>query len=55
MTYIPGQSKTKVVAEGNRFQARYYDPAMKLWFDLGDPRDTEAEARALIRQFEEDA
>lgn len=52
MGYIPGKSRTKVVPEGRRFQARYYDADMKLWFDLGDPKDTDAEARALIRAME---
>jgi hypothetical protein len=42
------QSRTKVVPEGRRFQARYYDADLRLWFDLGDPKDTEEQARALI-------
>jgi hypothetical protein len=43
----PNRPRTRVVPEGNRWQARYFDPTMRLWFDLGDPRDTESEAREL--------
>lgn len=55
MAFIPGKSRTKVVPEGNRFQARYYDADLRLWFDLGDPRETEAEANALIAEFNAEA
>lgn len=44
--------RTKVVVEGHRWQARYWDADMRLWFDLGDPRDTEAEARELAKAWE---
>lgn len=47
------KSKTQVRAEGNRFQARYYDPEMRLWFDLGDPRDTYEDALALASEMKE--
>jgi hypothetical protein len=43
----PTRPRTRVERDGNRWQARYFDPTMRLWFDLGDPRDTEAEAREL--------
>jgi hypothetical protein len=51
MPFIPGKSRTKVVKEGDLFQARYFDTHLLLWFDLGDPRDTRDEAQALIKQF----
>lgn len=51
MSFVPGKSKTKVQPEGSRFQGRYFDDELRLWFDLGDPRDTEAEVRALIAEF----
>jgi hypothetical protein len=47
----PTRPRTRVERDGNRWQARYFDPAMRLWFDLGDPRDTEAEARELARTW----
>lgn len=51
MGFVPGTSKTKVVPEGNGYQARYYDADLGLWFDLGDPRPTEEAARALVATF----
>lgn len=43
--------KTKVIREGTRWQARYYDTTMRLWFDLGDPRNTREEAAELARTW----
>lgn len=51
MAFIPGKSRTKVVPEGSRFQARYYDAELRLWFDLGDPRSTVTDAQILIDEF----
>lgn len=51
MSFVAGKSRTKVVREGNGFQARYYDEDMRLWFDLGDPRSTQVEADLLIEAF----
>lgn len=53
MAFVPGESRTKVVPDGNRFQARYYDADLRLWFDLGDPRDTVTDASILIDKFNE--
>lgn len=51
MAFIAGKSKTAVVPEGGRYQGRYYDTDMRLWFDLGDPRDTRQEAQEVVRKF----
>jgi hypothetical protein len=32
------------VASPGRWVAQYRDPQMRLWFDIGDPRDTQEEA-----------
>lgn len=52
MTTTDPRPRTKVIPEGNRWQARYFDSELRLWFDLGDPRDTESEAAELARTWD---
>lgn len=33
---------------GTQHQAQYYDTYVKVWFDLGDPKDTRDLAKAAI-------
>lgn len=36
---------------GDRWQAQYFDPEMKLWFDIGDGKDSKEEAEANLSGF----
>jgi hypothetical protein len=49
---------TRVVPDAGspgRWVAQYYDAEKRLWFDLGDPRDTEEEARTHLAEEQLDA
>jgi hypothetical protein len=48
---LPPSRPTRVapdIASPGRWVAQYYDAQKRLWFDIGDPRDTEDEARAHL-------
>lgn len=52
--------RTRVVPTGptngygpGRFLAQYFDRDVAVWFDIGDPHDTEAEALTAAREYEE--
>jgi thiamine pyrophosphate-dependent acetolactate synthase large subunit-like protein len=36
------------VGSPGKWVAQYFDAGVRQWFDMGDPRDTEEEARALL-------
>jgi hypothetical protein len=42
---------TQSFGDPGRWQAQYYDSSMKLWFDIGDSRATEAEAAEVRAQY----
>lgn len=53
-------SRTRVVPTGpnngygpGRSLAQYHDSSMDVWFDIGDPHDTEAGALEAAKQYEE--
>ena len=48
MTFNP--NRTKIVPEllSGKHQAQYHDADLGMWVDLGDAKDTRAEAQALI-------
>lgn len=41
----------KVEPIGSRWLARYWDGEMRVWHDIGDLKDTEAEARANAEDY----
>lgn len=48
---VPEQRRTRVAEDvGNpgKWVAQYYDPAMEIWFDIGDARATREEAQAHL-------
>lgn len=36
---------------GSRWQAKYYDSVVRVWFDIGELKDTQAEARANAEDY----
>lgn len=53
-TFTPGESRTRIHKDplnGFRFQPQYFSAEMQIWCDLGDARETEAEARASMQSF----
>lgn len=45
-----GTRVARTVSDPNRWQAQYYDPEARVWYDIGDSKATELEAREVLRQ-----
>jgi hypothetical protein len=44
---------TESTGDPGKWQAQYYSPDMKLWFDIGDTRSTQEEAESVRLEYVE--
>ncbi len=50
-------SMTRVIRDafnGGRWTAQYFDTEIRRWFDIGDGKDTEAEAQENVRAYRDE-
>lgn len=45
------RTRIHYVGGSKPYQAVYFDPKIRVWFDIGDPKATNEEARANEREF----